>query len=87
MCRAWSKQLESEGIWAQYRMFPLFAVSASISEYVYNSTSDCCVLIHTFIVARGRRGRDHMVVGFQTTYAISTYCHSGDTTLCDQVCQ
>jgi len=24
---------------------------------------------------RGRRGRDHMVVGFTTTYAISAYHH------------
>jgi hypothetical protein len=24
---------------------------------------------------RGRRGRDHMVVGFITTYAISAYHH------------
>ena len=42
----------------------------------------------------GRRGRQCMVVGFTTTYAISTYhhlrCefeyHSADTTLCDKVC-
>ena len=43
------------------------------------------------------RGRDHMVVGFTTTYAISACRHcefdsrSGngvlDTTLCEQVCQ
>ena len=44
---------------------------------------------------RGRRDRDHMVVGFTTTYTISTYHHqccefeycSGDTTLCDKVYQ
>ena len=44
---------------------------------------------------KGRRGRDHMVVGFTTTYANSVYhhwccefeSHSGDTTLCDKVCQ
>jgi hypothetical protein len=46
----------------------------------------------------GRRGPDHMLVGFTTTYAISAYhhqscevkSHSGgllDTTLCDKVCQ
>jgi hypothetical protein len=43
----------------------------------------------------GRRVRDRMVVGLTTTYAISTYLryrcefesHSGDTTLCDKVCQ
>jgi len=46
----------------------------------------------------GRRGRDHLVVGFTTTYAISAYHHwccefephswRGvlDTTLHDQVC-
>jgi len=27
------------------------------------------------IIARGRRGRDRMVVGFKTTYAISAYHH------------
>ena len=46
-----------------------------------------------FWFIRGRRGRGFMVVGFTTTYAISTYhlyrceleTHSGDTTLCDEV--
>jgi len=28
-----------------------------------------------YIVARSRRGRDRMVVGFKTTYAISAYHH------------
>jgi hypothetical protein len=40
-------------------------------------------------------GRDHMVVGFTTTYETNVYhhwccefeSHSGDTTLCDKVCQ
>jgi hypothetical protein len=45
----------------------------------------------------GRCGRDRMVVGFTTTYAISAYHHwyrefesrsgRGVTTLCDKVCQ
>jgi len=47
----------------------------------------------------GRHGRDHMVVAFTTTCAISAYHHSCcefepllrrdvlDTTLCDKVCQ
>ena len=47
----------------------------------------------------GRCGRDHMVVGFTTTCAISAYHHYScefeshlwrgvlETTLCDQVCQ
>ena len=47
----------------------------------------------------GRRGRDRMVVGFTTTYAISAYHHRSfefkscswrgvlDTTLCGKVCQ
>jgi len=35
-----------------------------------------------------RRGRDRMVVGFITPYAISAYHHYAlDTTLCDKVCQ
>ena len=48
---------------------------------------------------RGCHGRDHMVVGFITTYAITAYHHYHcafksfswrgilDTTLCDTVCQ
>jgi hypothetical protein len=49
---------------------------------------------------RGRRGRDHVIVWFITTYAISAYHHSscdfesrsGDaysvcTALCDKICQ
>jgi len=48
------------------------------------------------IINRGRRGRDRMVVGFTTTYAISVYptdvvssnLHQRRcTTLCDTVCQ
>jgi len=48
-----------------------------------------------FWFIRGRRGRGCMVVGFTTTYTISTYhqyrcefeTHSGDTTLFDKVWQ
>jgi hypothetical protein len=40
---------------------------------------------------RGCRGRDRMVVGFTTTYAISAYHHWRrgvlDAKLCDKVCQ
>jgi hypothetical protein len=44
---------------------------------------------------RDRRSRDRMVVGFMTTYVISTFHHyscelqsrSGDTTICNQICQ
>jgi hypothetical protein len=28
-----------------------------------------------YVFHRGRRGSDHMVVGFMTTYAISSYHH------------
>ena len=50
-------------------------------------------------VRKVRRGRDRMVVGFTTTYAISAYHHKScefeshswqgvlDTTLSDKVCQ
>jgi hypothetical protein len=43
--------------------------------------------------SRGRRGRDRMVAGFTTTYAINAYHHwywkfrARCTTLCDKVCQ
>ena len=39
-----------------------------------------------YLMKRGRRGRDHMVVGFTTTYAISAYNH-WCTTIYDKVCQ
>ena len=53
--------------------------------------------VHPHIV-KSHRGRDHMVVGFTTTCAISAYHHKRselescswqsvlDTTLCDKVC-
>jgi hypothetical protein len=58
----------------------------------------CSFTYISFLFPRGRRGRDRMVVGFTTTYAISAYHHwcefksrSGrgvlDTTLCDKVYQ
>jgi hypothetical protein len=39
--------------------------------------------------SRGRRGRDHMVVGFATTTEFEPRSLQGvlDTTLCDKVCQ
>ena len=56
--------------------------------------------VYLFISLRDHRGRDHMVVGFITTYAISAYISPPtlwvrilhrwgvlDTTLCDIVCQ
>jgi hypothetical protein len=54
---------------------------------------------HSLILFRSCRGRDHMVAGFTTTYAMSGYHHKIyefescwwwgvlDTTLCDKVCQ
>jgi septal ring factor EnvC (AmiA/AmiB activator) len=35
----------------------------------------CCLLSLISIMCRGRRGRDRMVVGFTTTYAISVNHH------------
>ena len=59
---------------------------------IYYSNTKC--------INRGRRGRDHMVVGFTTTFAISAYYHKkfefesrswrsllDDTTLCDKACK
>jgi hypothetical protein len=37
-----------------------------------NSLTSLSHLLHCF---RGRRGRDHMVVRFTTSYAISVYHH------------
>jgi len=51
------------------------------------------------LIVKGPRGRDHMVVGFTATSAISAYHHRScefeprswrsvlDTTQCDKVCQ
>ena len=33
-------------------------------------------MFYVEFINRGRRGRDHMVVGFTATYAISAYDHS-----------
>jgi len=33
------------------------------------------ISIQKYIVSRRHRGRDRMIVGFTTTYAISTYHH------------
>jgi hypothetical protein len=33
-------------------------------------------MFYVEFINRGHRGRDHMVVGFTTTYAISAYDHS-----------
>jgi len=35
----------------------------------------CHYLNKTYIILRGRRGRDRMVVGFTTMYTISAYHH------------
>ena len=50
--------------------------------------------IYHLLVGRGRHGRDLMVVGFTTTYAINAYCEYEppswrgllDSRLCDTVC-
>jgi uncharacterized protein (DUF2062 family) len=44
-------------------IFPLVIISVFIITYT---------AIH---ILMGRRGRDRMVVGFTTTYAISAYCN------------
>jgi hypothetical protein len=61
-----------------------------------------CLLIQSlnrYCTFRGHHGCDHMVVGFTTTYSISSYHHWSrefesrswrgvlDITLCDKVCQ
>ena len=72
-----------------------------ISCYVYRKEILELFLTHkgSLIDSRGHRGRDHMVVGFITAYAISGYHHLScefefhsrqgmhDTTLCDKVCR
>ena len=42
----------------------------------------CCVVLFVFVFVlclvpnvRGRRGRDHVIVGFTTTYVINAYHH------------
>ena len=64
-----------------------FAVGGIIRVYE-KKLYKTCRLLTAFGV---RRGRDHMVVGFTTTYAISAYhrisIRARCTTLCDKVCQ
>ena len=57
------------------------------------------VMVSSVLRFGGNRGRDRMIIGFITTYAISAYDHQScefesrswpsvlDTTLCDKVCQ
>ena len=45
--------------------FVQYNVLINVTYYIYNTRSLC----------RGRRGRDRMVVGFTTTFAISAYHH------------
>ena len=51
--------------------------------------------VNQLLLCGGRRGRDHMVVGFTITCVLSAYHHlcflnlnpaQDDTTLCDQFC-
>jgi len=51
--------------------FPLFNVFASI--YPYGNNSLLVSVIYSLM--GGRRGRDRMIVGFTTTYAINAYHH------------
>jgi len=63
----------------------------------YVITYSCTHLLYMylaviFIFMWGRRGRDRLVDGFTTIYAISAYHHwccefESRTTLCDKVCQ
>ena len=69
------------------------AVSLFCVKYVFHISDFILTLF------KGCRGRDHMIVRFTTTLAISAYHHLScefesrsqrsvfDTTLCDQVCQ
>jgi hypothetical protein len=72
---------------------------------IYFSVNSHCSVCLSFVWLlssysyRGRRGRDRMIVGFTTSYAISAYHHKSwefesrswwgvlDTILCDKVCQ
>jgi hypothetical protein len=46
-------------------------VKIEISVFVINNISMCCRDICISLINRGCGGRDRMVVGFMTTYAIS----------------
>jgi len=75
----------------QYSLNPPF----TCDTFILTPSSQSNPLFHKF--ERSRRGRDRMVVGFSTTYAISAYHHwcwefksrsgRGVKTLCDTVCQ
>jgi hypothetical protein len=46
-----------------------------INIYLVSRNVDAPRLLYYFVLERGRRGRDCMVVGFTTTYVISAYHH------------
>jgi len=50
----------------------LFLVCICYVVYMFKSRSG---KTYHYYHNRSRRGRDHMVVGFTTTYALSTYHH------------
>jgi uncharacterized membrane protein len=80
---------------------PAWIINKEHNSYIKMSVTPFNSAMVWFMVfnATFRRGRDRMVVGFTTTYAISAYHHWScefeprslrgvlDTTLCDKVCQ
>ena len=50
-------------------------VEALIQHLIYGIHLRCTVCLRRSLLKRNRCGRDRMVVGFTTTYAISAYHH------------
>ena len=50
-------------------------VLGNLLEYLQGKILHICINLFKIYYSLGRRGRDRMVVGFLTTYAISAYHH------------
>ena len=50
-------------------------INIGITQWLRHSNLKCQLHTLSLYVIKGRRGRDRMVVGFTTTYAISAYHH------------
>jgi hypothetical protein len=58
------------GLVAEFNINPI-----TLKRWIVSMTCNKYLIYTVFHTSNGRRGRDHVVVGFTTTYAISAYQH------------
>jgi hypothetical protein len=59
-----------------WRMVNIMTADPKFGRYIcYKLNQFSCIIFKSCYSSRGRRGRDRMVVGFTTIYAISAYHH------------